>query len=119
MFIPEIGTIITLAENWTFKIINEHRNQGLAKLLHSPDANDYYRPWGTEASNDIGAGYNFQRVPKEAGNHTLPTGTSLEVDRIYIRKGNEEFSSVTFKMHVGAKVVRFFAKLDDVNRIEL
>jgi len=61
---------------------------------------------------------------------TIPKGTVLTVDRIYIRSGNHEFSSVSFRInkakgkakqqddnpfHVG---IRFWAKLDDVNNIE-
>lgn len=63
---------------------------------------------------------------------TLPKGTVLSVDRIYIRKGASDFSSLTFYVHEcplpeltpakkgggfkkGRK--RFWAKLDDVNRI--
>jgi len=47
----------------------------------------------------------------------LKAGTILEVDRIYIRKGAEDFSSVTFKIR-GNKVLRFWAKLQDVNNIQ-
>lgn len=119
VFIPELGTILTLAQPWTFTIINENRNRGLAALrgVKNPD---YYFPFGTEENKEISGGWNYrQRVPVDPGTHTLEAGTNLEVDRIYVRKGNEEFSSVTFKMRVGSKMIRFFAKLDDINKIEL
>lgn len=71
-----------------------------------------------------------QRVPV-----TLPAGTVLAVDRIYIRKGNGDYSSLTFYVKStslealqpstlkargfkgGRK--RFWAKLADVNTIEM
>lgn len=37
----------------------------------------------------------------------IPKGTILEVDRIYIRKGARDFSSVTFKWQKDKKVIRF------------
>lgn len=117
VFIPEIGTVLTLAAPWEFKLINENRNAGIAKLLGANG--DYYYPWGTTETNEWANTYNRQRKPNDPGSYAFPAGTNLEVDRIYVRKGNEEFSSVTFKTHVGNKVLRFFAKLDDVNRIEI
>lgn len=70
---------------------------------------------------------------------TIPEHTELKVDRIYIRKGNKDFSSVTFISQNSLNVLfkpkkkltkqekqrypnfgslRFFAKLSDVNKIE-
>ena len=120
MFIPEIGTVLILAEDWTFHIINEQRNGGLAKLLGGAKEIDYYFPFGSVENSEVehAHGWNARRrVPKDAGNYTWPAGTTLEVDRIYVRNGNEDYSSVTFKTHVKGKVVRFFAHLDDVNKI--
>lgn len=47
----------------------------------------------------------------------LPTGTILEVDRIYIRQGASNFSSITFKIR-GKRVYRFWIPLNKVNEIE-
>lgn len=64
---------------------------------------------------------------------TLPAGTVLAVDRIYIRKGASDFSSITFfAKQLGeveiknrwsgkskkVKALRFWAKLSDCNTIE-
>ena len=121
IFIPEIGTRFTLAKDWTFKIINEQRNAGLAKLKNVTGG-DYYYPFGTQEDNSYDGGYGYRysrgRVPVDPGEHTFPAGTSFEVDRIYVRKGYEEFSSVTFKTYIKRKMLRFFARLDDVNKIE-
>jgi hypothetical protein len=51
---------------------------------------------------------------------TIPAGSELIIDRVYIRKGQAEYSSVSFyvdKMFKGCKP-RFWAKLEDVNYIE-
>lgn len=55
---------------------------------------------------------------------SLPKGTELKIDRIYIRKGKDDYSSVTFyiedcpdKTFVPKKKIRFWAKLSDVNTI--
>jgi hypothetical protein len=71
---------------------------------------------------------------------TMPKGSQLRVDRIYIRKGSSDFSSITFfwsnalkKLNIKEietknkvwrtsrkiKSPRFWAKLDDVNKIKL
>ena len=52
---------------------------------------------------------------------TLKAGQVLSVDRVYIRRGASDFSSITFN-YIGAPKgsgrVRFWAKLADVNTIE-
>ena len=42
----------------------------------------------------------------------------LEVDRIYIRKGAKDFSSITFKVR-GKKVERFWVSLNEVNLMQI
>ena len=49
--------------------------------------------------------------------YTLKKGTILEIDRIYIRKGAADYSSITFRIKGGKTSPRFFAKLEDVNKI--
>ena len=67
---------------------------------------------------------------------TIPKGTIIQVDRIYIRKGSSDYSSVTFyaknlgeiestyssynakpKKKIKKKALRFWAKLSDCNKI--
>jgi len=72
------------------------------------------------------------KVGKEALSVTLKSGTVLSIDRIYIRKGAQEYSSISFfakglgtvNVYTGvfnpdrnAKALRFWAKLDDCNNI--
>lgn len=65
---------------------------------------------------------------------TLPAGTKLKVDRIYIRKGGSEYSSISFttgdlgsvvisasnpwRSDRKAKSLRFWAKLSECNNID-
>jgi hypothetical protein len=131
MLIPEIGTVICLEEDFTFDLHNEHRNSALVELIGETFkwSSDYLRegkpvpgPWKV----------------------TIRKGALLTVDRIYIRKGADEFSSLTFILradgeptvtyngkdfeckgkkgfkHFGISgVVRFWAKLADVNNMQV
>lgn len=63
---------------------------------------------------------------------TIPAGTTIKVDRIYIRKGLQDYSSLTFycsdlgsvvipkrySSNIKKKAIRFWAKLSDCNTIE-
>ncbi len=48
---------------------------------------------------------------------TVPDGTLLTIDRVYVKKGLSEFNSVTFWALLPGekKKLRFWCKLDDVN----
>lgn len=97
LYIPEIGDTIVLSKDWTFDLHAERRNTGLIKHFGHP-------------------------VPRwsdpEVYKVTLPAGTNLKVDRIYIRKGISEYSSITFYATIGKNKIRFWAKLSDCNTIE-
>jgi len=129
LYIPEISDEIRLTADWTFDLYNEDRNSSLMEKI-----GDVRKvTWG---------GGNYGSIPC-----TIPAGAILKVDRIYIRKGNKEYSSLTFhwkgealpaKMEPDSdwdnltrtlvpngkffKVpripIRFWAKLADVNNIE-
>jgi len=127
LFIPDIGTQLRLTSDWTFHLCFERRNQRFGEKfgVQPPPPENHRGGWGR------GAGW-WQ--PERAVLHTLPAGTILKVDRIYIRKGAahygggslSKFSSLTFyatlpptgKSKKGKGVGRFWAKLADVNTIE-
>lgn len=115
LYIPELGTVITLAEDWTFDVIREHRNTSL------------YDSW-----KDC----SWEEAKKDKAVCKLPKGTVLVIDRIYIRKGQTDFNSVSFNIPAkfykpddiwefvyndkysktkAKKSVRFFVKLADAN----
>lgn len=106
--IPTIGTVLTLERGWTFPLYHEYRNEDFWKRVTKRDKWD-------------GSGYGRTL---DATEMTLPSGTKLVVDRIYIRKGKGEFDSITFRLKKGdvpgRKDIygRFWAKLGDVNRVK-
>ena len=135
VFIPEIGTKLTLKKSWTFTVKNERRNSSFIKLVMDREVEYFGWPLGATHYDTIHYtqcvyenGQKVREVPGESKLYrpikrsvawTLPKGTELIVDRIYVRQGNADFSSVTFKMKVGKRVARFFAKLDEVNQMEV
>lgn len=145
IFIPEIGTELKLDANWTFKLYNEDRNRGILERM-GLEADYSPRIWDPENSDreylkERIEGRGFKRdlhsvswgsidrwVIDTYVDCTLLAGTVLKIDRIYIRKGKEEYSSLTFFIidspdplfseKKGPKR-RFWAKLDDVKEIEI
>ncbi len=116
MLIPEIGTIINLADDWTFRLYNEYRNADLLKQLGIPVGR-----WDEQHKN-------YEVV--------IHAPAEMSVDRMYIRKGASDYSSLTFYLKQGAEVTwhqgvgqakkiitkgktRFWAKLKDVNRMNV
>lgn len=119
LHIPSIGDEIVLAADWHFILHDESRNATLFTFLNIPgyNPNTWYN--------------NMAPTPV-----IIPAGEKLKIDRIYIRKGKDDFDSVTFlwkgkstqprieRYHDGSEYkvprspVRFWAKLEDVNKIE-
>ncbi len=105
LFIPPIGASIELAQDWTFELYDEYRNSNFFEYLglQRPGRDAMYDPKSVTAS--------------------LPADSVLKINRIYIRKGQKDFDSVTFFLvhSKGKKVTkaRFWVKLADANRIML
>lgn len=136
-FIPDLGTRLVLSKDWTFKLHKENRNKDVLKLSKpmseaqlqaeivrleneankeekkSRWAAEYIRQDATDLKNKKGL-----NIYPKVQDFTIGKGTVLEVDRIYIRKGASDFSSVTFRIKGGKTSPRFWAKLEDVNKIE-
>jgi hypothetical protein len=110
LFIPTLGTKIKLLEDWHFKLYYERRNDSLLK------AQGFIDPEKPMKWIDGYGQINYDT--------SLPAGTQLTIDRIYIRKGAKNFDSVSFWIGTKPKGVglqgkiRFWAKLKDVNNIE-
>lgn len=148
MFIPEIGTRLTLEDAWTFTLHREHRNETIWDKLRAADPAPFER-MDVEVRNayDLLDEYRNRPISRDPATRerneeqfraqiaylsdiekidvTLPAGTEITIDRIYIRKGISDYSSVTFNLNKTDHPVldvkgrkRFWAKLDDVNRIE-
>jgi hypothetical protein len=127
MMIPEIGTVLRLEEDWTFQLHSEYRNEKVIALVGKEFKEDW--TWEREGRKAPG--------PWEV---TIRKGALLTVDRLYVRKGADDYSSLTFILrqdgkptlafggkeieckggfkHFGVSgVARFWAKLEDVNRM--
>lgn len=102
LFIPPLGTEIELSEPWSFQLHFEYRNFAALEYFKLTKNNETkWDHWRDDLSYPL----------------TLPAGTVLKVDRIYIRKGVRDFDSVTFYMKGEKKKIRFWAKLPEVNKI--
>ena len=134
--IPSIGDQIVLTKGWKFPLFFEQRNvkciEAMGILI--PEKYDWHVMMGMKSAK-TGELFWYQDKrewdQKKVEEHqakwivTLPKGTILQVDRIYIRKGQDMgfFDSVSFIIKetthkkVGKKRPRFWAKLRDVNRI--
>jgi hypothetical protein len=126
-YIPEISDEIRLLTDWHFNLYNEERNATL--MRYAGDTRPCGYNWTAHSHHAIGG------IP-----YSIPAGEILVIDRLYVRKGQDDFSSLTFlwkgKSNAaytsmesrwgGAPIqtkhpkrqVRFWAKLDDVNKIE-
>jgi hypothetical protein len=74
-FTPDIGTLLRLEEDWVFTLYNEYRNKNLFLKLKE-----------------------FGKIKEIDKNQIvdLPKGLVIKVDRIYIKKGLSQYSSITF-----------------------
>lgn len=118
LFIPKLGTALTLAQPWTVTVYDEHRNASLIELAQLREKQQ--AAWANRETR-------FKTLP--LGQFVFPKGAVLTVERIYIRQGVGDFDSVTFRardyttvVRTGLKTkkpptVRFWAKLDEVNEM--
>ena len=100
IWIPTIGDHVRLTENWSFLIKADWRNMSMLNLIQSTPV-------------VVGGG---------SRSMTLPAGTVLKIERVYIRSSFREFDSVTFRVRASPdrrfEKCRFFAALSDVNKME-
>lgn len=119
LFVPACGDRLVLTKPWTFMLWLESRNMKFAKARgFAPESASHYGGvWKR------GSGYEKKEV-------TLPEGTVLECDRVYIRTFNksriqdgDDYDSITWKLidpkkGKMEKFGRFWVKLTDANEIE-
>ncbi len=153
MYVPEIGDVIRLVSDWSFKLQDEYRNRSLwdalnldehpeSKLLadtikgYQAEIKDLERKlypgntyWRSSLMPpdpvDVARLHKLYDLSREQTVVTvkLPAGSVLSIDRIYIRKGSSDWSSLTFflKDHptmTFKKKPRFWVNLPDCNDIE-
>lgn len=114
LFIPPLGTVITLADSWPFRLYSESRNQDLINRL-SIEAPYISRLapnfWSLsfERQVELVKKSKWKFDPLDEPHHRsvsqnssylpmcLEAGTELKIERIYIRQGQAGFDSVTFR----------------------
>jgi hypothetical protein len=118
LYIPHLRDQIQLVEDWSFRLYRESRNSTLETHLGLSCASVSDPRLEGEKYSDGWWKVRWWKKPV-----TLPAGTVLTIERIYIRAGQDDFSSVTFSARLlkpGAEKptrVRFWVKLDDANTI--
>jgi hypothetical protein len=147
LYIPELGDQLLLTNDWHFDLYYERRNDCLydvEEVEKRQDRKDYIIAYNTLAKqynkawqagdNDLREqlGLQIRAIRNFHFPYLMPAGTILSVDRIYIRKGNEDYSSLSFNIiKTTIKRImnkkeggtfkgrrRFWAKLADCNNIE-
>ena len=137
LYIPQLSDKLKLTNPWTFTLHWEARNRTLVEACLMPYLT---KNKGPAKNSDLwymeGLTYKGTSIKTTNEEITLPAGSILSVDRIYIRQGVKDFNSVTFRLikssastiiisdgsvlAINPKVrsIRFWAKLADANRIE-
>lgn len=166
LYVPEIGDMIRLTQDWSFTLYQEDRNDSLwvaekcrerivdpdqtpvkevkakikaieSRLTTQEIKNSYdwspsrVQVYASQEDKDNHRIYRQQMYELQERQSwapvTLLKDTVLKVDRIYIRKGISEYSSITFYVwskpgpvaaNASKKKSRFWAKLADCNTIQ-
>lgn len=108
LFVPELGTILSLSKDWYFKLYNESRNYMFGQKYDPTINKKRFNGWYFDELDKL-----------KSMDVVLVAGTNIKLDRIYVRKGQKDYSSLSFHIVNGMfKGSRFWAKLSDCNNIE-
>ncbi len=119
LFVPACGDRLVLSKPWTFRLFLERRNMKYAQTREFYTGDSTWRGVFNKGTHQ----YRSVEV-------TLPVGTVLECDRVYIRTFNksrvqegDDYDSITWKLidvkkDKMVKFGRFWVKLTDANQIE-
>ncbi len=113
-FVPDIGSLLILNQEWTFTLFNEYRNSTMFNLM-------------------IKRGEILNSNSKSNQVVTIPKKLVIKVDRIYIKKGLSQYSSITFSipkpknkseklampLNMDYYGVKFWVKLHECNGIDV
>ena len=111
MHVPRVGDRIKLAADWSFDLYSESRNYEFFKAQYPQ----------TQVTNSYA-----WRGSLTVALTTLPVGTVLRVERVFVRATNQgrdkedSYDSLTFRVidQKGKGAGRFWVKLPDANRIQ-
>ena len=112
---PVLKEEVELLDDWTFNLYDEHRNYSLFKKMKFPERTTDRYCWCEYLERPEDNRMPFTPV-------TLPIGTVLSIDRMFVRQGLESFNSITFRLkscprNKKLEKARFWVKISDANRI--
>jgi hypothetical protein len=124
LFIPDIGTLLKLEQDWTFTLYSERRTESLMRIFSQETI-----------PTDAQLNWNLQTIRQTLYKNQvveLPRGLVIKVDRVYIRKGLSQFSSITFTVpkpktkkekeemphNVNFASCKFWVKLHECNGVQ-
>jgi hypothetical protein len=108
LFLPTIGSRLVLSKPWTFKLKDDGSNEKWWTAVHgAPPAHQSYwygyDPTGKKITSPVETPDCYREAHTQAAPipTTLPRGTTLMVEQVYIRKGLREFDSLILKVPKG------------------
>jgi len=129
-FIPTVGTEVKTIKDTLVDVYFEHRNEKFIKSIIGEYDKKLLWRYAKKEVGELPKGvktierkwtdtYLGERVDT---NYilpvTIPCGTTLIVDRVYIRKGISDFDSITFRLGKKQSLKgRFWLKRSDVNEL--
>lgn len=115
-YIPHLRDRIKVTEDFTFPLHCESRND--AAMFGIADRREW--PHTVQPAQVInGRLIAYETVIYHPIDVSIPAGTVLGIDRIFIRQGARDYDSVTFRSYgQGLPKGRFWIKLDDLNGME-
>lgn len=141
LYIPEIGDNLILSKDWTFNLYDERRNEKLINHFKLVGPFEAMEIASKKEYKEVENRYEKNLITYQEFNEyhceyyrklysvryslpvTLKAGSMLKVDRIFIRKGADDYSSVSFYYYSAPDSKksngRFWAKLADVNSMEI
>ena len=125
LFIPTVGTHLTLFKAWTFKLKDDYRNVKFWKTIHNadPDHSIYYYGYdpitNMRITNPIQTSF-CQTIAQKISDPittTLPKGTTLVIEKVFIKRKYRDQDSIFFKVIDSSNVFigRFFVSLNQIN----
>ena len=121
LFVPKVGTRLRLTKPWSFGLHYERRNESLLKVA---GVTYTWQQWLANLREARAKGGSPADAAPAVEGVTLPAGTTLIVNRVYVRSGqSSEFDSITFRVEKGCPdpkydKCRFWVRLADANKIQ-
>lgn len=127
LFLPTIGSRLVLSKPWTFRLKDEYKNTNFWTAIHGAPVRQSrwygYDPiTGNKSTSPVKTTLcdrqeTYATAPPILT--TLPKGTTLIIEQIFIRKGMREYDAVSFRIPKGGSsglpASKFLVPLKEVN----